>query len=323
MRVAALEVSHWHTPMYLNAVRDLPGRQWIAVSDKRLPLAQNVAAKYACKAYASSEQLLDAERPDFVFIFGEHADMPSLISLAIDRRIPFCVEKPAALNAPQLRPLAQAAERARLFNACCYVYRTAPLARLLLRWRDQGRLGPWTSLNFKYLTGPPQRYAKWNCPWVLDPARSGGGTTIILSVHYVDLLRLLTGEEITHASGHLSSNLFRERIDDHSHLLLRTQSGVISHVETGFTAAGRPDDMDAFEFMTEHMEIAFSGAANELRWWDRAGASGVEKLPAEDSRAVFVQSLFTALDSGAPPPATLRDALAVLQVLDQAKRGSS
>lgn len=318
MRVAALEVSHWHTPMYLNAVKALPGHQWAAVSDKRLPLAEKRAASCGCRAYASSEELLDREKPEFVFIFGEHVEMAGLVRMAVDRRIPFCVEKPAAMNAAELRPLVKAVAQSGLFNASCYVYRTMPLTELLLRWNREGLLGRWTSCRFKYLTGGPQRYANWNCPWVLDPARSGGGTTIILSVHYIDLLRLLTGEEITEASGMLSALAFGQPIDDHGHLLLRTSGGTIAHVETGFGAAGNPDDMDVFELMTERREMIFNGRTNELRWWDRSGGSGVETLPAVDSRAVFVERTLRAFESGAPAPASLADALAVLEALEKA-----
>lgn len=82
MRIAMLEVSHWHASMYLDAVRNMSECTLLAVSDRRGELARLRAEEYGCRAYTSSEELLDEEKPDFVFIFGEHAEMVGLISMA-------------------------------------------------------------------------------------------------------------------------------------------------------------------------------------------------------------------------------------------------
>jgi len=318
MRIAMLEVSHWHASMYLDAVRDMPECALVAVSDKRGELARLRAQEYGCRAYTSSEELLDEEEPDFVFIFGEHAEMVGLISMAVDRGIPFCVEKPAGLCASELKPLAERVRSEGLFNAVCYVYRMTPLAELLLRWREEGKTGRFTNCRFKYVTGPPSRYVDWRCEWMLDPERSGGGTTINLSVHYVDLLRYLTGEEVVEAAGQFSDQVFKEKIEDHSVLLLRTSGGTIGQVETGYTGAGCPEDRDHFELMTEEREMVFEGREGRLRWWDRDGRRGEEVLPRVEPRAEFVRRTLKALSEGGRPPADLDDAVAVLEVLDMA-----
>jgi len=314
-----LEVGHWHTPMYLKAVRDMPGHEVVAVSDKTLELAERRAEANACRAYRSSEEMLDAEKPDFVFLFGEHVEMPGLIAMAMDRGIPFCVEKPGAMTADALRPLAERAKADGLFNAVCYVYRSVPLTKLLLGWRDEGLLGKWTFLRFKYLTGPPTRDINWKCPWALDPAKSGGGATIILGCHYIDLIRHLTGDEFDRVASVYSNRVFNEKIDDHSALLLRTTGGAVGVVETGFTTAGNPDDKDWFELMTEKRQMIYSDRAGELRWWDREGHEGVEAIPKVQSRDLFVRDTLDAFADGRPPPADLDDAAAVLDALDRSK----
>jgi predicted dehydrogenase len=319
MRIAMLEVGHWHTPMYLRAVSEMDGHQVVSVSDKNLNLAERRAEANGSRAYESSEEMLDKEKPDFAFIFGEHAEMPTLISMAIERDIPFCVEKPAALCADDLRPLAEQVKAKGLFNSVCYVYRSTPLVRKLMEWQAEGLLGAWTFLRFKYLTGSPLRYINWNSPWVLDPARSGGGTTIILSCHYIDLIRYLTGEEFDQVSGAYSNQTFQEKVDDHSALLLRTSGGTIGLVESGFTTAGNPDDRDVFELMTEKRQMIYSDLTGELRWWDRDGQEGIESIPKVQSRDLFVQDTLKAFAEGTPAPADLDDAVAVLDVLDRSK----
>jgi len=318
MKVAMLEVGHWHTPMYLTAVRELTDHEIVAVSDKQLELAGKRAEAFECRAYESSEEMLDEEKPDFVFIFGEHVEMPALMELALARDIPFCVEKPCAVTAEALRPLAKRVKQAGLFNAVCYCYRVAPLTKLLVEWRDRDLLGKLTSLSFRYLTGPPQRYVNWNCAWMLEPDRCGGGTTLNLSGHYIDLLRYLTGDEFAEAHGWFSADVFGEKIEDHSHIFLRTTGGAIGLVETGYTGAGNPNDKDLFQLMSEKREMVFNGTTNQLKWWDRDGNEGVEQMPAVQIRSVFVDVVLKACESGNAPPADLDDALAVLEAIDRA-----
>jgi predicted dehydrogenase len=158
---------------------------------------------------------------------------------------------------------------------------------------------------------------------MLDPARSGGGTTLNLSVHYIDLFRYFLGEEIPQAAGLVSNLVFGEAVEDHSVLLLRSESGAVGVVETGYVGTACPEDIDRFELMTEKREMVFDGKTNRLRWWDRDGAQGVEALPEVRSRAVFVRRVLEARERSRPPPATLDDAVAVLDVVDRVRKGEN
>jgi hypothetical protein len=64
MRVALLEASHWHVPLYLDSLDELKG--------------QGIAARFGSTMYSSSSELLDREEVDFAFAFGRHSEMPAL-----------------------------------------------------------------------------------------------------------------------------------------------------------------------------------------------------------------------------------------------------
>ncbi len=57
MKVALLEVSHWHVPLYLSAL-ERPGIEVIAVSDKEKSKGAAIAARFGCPEYESVESLL-------------------------------------------------------------------------------------------------------------------------------------------------------------------------------------------------------------------------------------------------------------------------
>src|SRR5207249_6406472 len=77
MKVALLEASHWHVPLYLEPL-EAPGIEVVAVSDAEQVKGQAIAARFGSTLYSSSYELLDRERVDFAFAFGRHSEMPAL-----------------------------------------------------------------------------------------------------------------------------------------------------------------------------------------------------------------------------------------------------
>ena len=76
MKVALLEVSHWHVPLYLNAL-ETNGVQVVAVSDSEHVKGEAIAERFKCALYSSSYELLEREEVDFAFVFGRHSEMPA------------------------------------------------------------------------------------------------------------------------------------------------------------------------------------------------------------------------------------------------------
>ena len=57
-----------------------------------------------------------------------------------------------------------------------------------------------TIMSFRFIVGAPDRYEAAGAGWALDPAFSGGGSTINVATHFIDLFRLLTGKEVARIS---------------------------------------------------------------------------------------------------------------------------
>src|SRR3954447_23385957 len=93
MKVALLEASHWHVPLYLDAL-EAPGIEVVAVSDAEHVKGEAIAARFGSKLYSSTYELLEREKVDFAFVFGRHSEMPALAEAVIARNIPFALEKP-------------------------------------------------------------------------------------------------------------------------------------------------------------------------------------------------------------------------------------
>src|ERR1700757_4266107 len=116
MKVALLEVSHWHVPLYLDAL-EAPGIQVVAVSDAEDVKGEAIAARFGSRLYASAYELLEREEVDFAFVFGRHSEMPTLAEAVIARNIPFALEKPCGVNMSQVSRLRTLTEKANLYCA--------------------------------------------------------------------------------------------------------------------------------------------------------------------------------------------------------------
>ena len=96
MKLAVFDVSHWHFPLYVSALRD-PGVQVVGISDTASFAGSGFADRLNCKLYGSNEDLLN-EDFDFALVFSRHSEMAGLAERLIARGIPFLIEKPSGLN---------------------------------------------------------------------------------------------------------------------------------------------------------------------------------------------------------------------------------
>jgi len=315
MRIAFIGVSHWHSEGYLDAAMKLPGIEIAGVSDEKEEVARQKSTQYGCRWYKDCREFIDREKCDLAFILDRHDRMPSIISAAVDENLPFCVEKPCAVRSSGIKKLVMSVEKSGLYNAVPFVHRLSPFTELILKWSREGLLGRWISLKFRYVTGSPERYEKWGCEWMLKKEAAGGGCTINLAVHYIDLLRYITGENIVEVKSFLSKKKYRKEVEDYSLLTLKTDSGTLGEIETGYISAEYPADRDTFEVRTEKRHVVFR--ENTVHWHDFTGETGELPLPSVNTVEIFMRNLTGSFIEGRKPVAGLHDAFHVLKVIDK------
>src|SRR5438045_1958894 len=231
MKVALLEASHWHVPLYLDPL-ETPGIEVVAVSDAELVKGQASAERFGSRLYTSSYELLDREKVDFAFAFGRHSEMPALAEALIARKIPFALEKPCGINMSQVTRLRKLAEESNVYCAIPCIFRISDLVAALKE--AEGHVpSDFNYMSFRFIVGAPDRYAAAGAGWALDPAFSGGGSTINVATHFIDFFRLLTGKEIARVSATMHARTHRGSVEDYSLVTMQTEDGVIGLVETG------------------------------------------------------------------------------------------
>src|ERR1043165_3902726 len=210
MKLAFVGASHWHLPLYLEPALAVPGVTIAGVADPDPNAVDALKAKLGCAGDTDFRELCRRVKPDFVIALGRHCDMADQARFLIAENIPFALEKPCGVSAREVAGIAQAAETAAAFAAVPLVFRNGDFFALL---RDQPSI---QHMTFRFIAGFPQRYRAAGNDWMLDPALSGGGCTINLSPHFLDLALALMGPDVTVHQAAMSNAAWGEKIEDYS-----------------------------------------------------------------------------------------------------------
>ena len=203
IRIAAIEVSHWHAlhdAAYLRHLVAMPDVELVAVQDSDAGLVAKRAAEVGNPAtFTDYRQMLATVRPDFVLALGRHRQMAGIAHDLLDQGYPFLMEKPMGINAGEVEAVAAKAARLKAFVAVPLAQRYGPFATRARELLAAGRFGPLSHIYVRINRPGPARYPAWDCAWMLDPVEAGGGCLRNLGSHGLDMFLHLTGEP---AAGH-------------------------------------------------------------------------------------------------------------------------
>jgi len=319
IRIAAIEVSHWHA---LNDAAYL--RHLVAMSDVELVGIQDsdkdIVVKRAAEVgkpptFTDHRQMLATTRPDFVVALGRHRQMAGIAHDLLDRGIPFMMEKPMGINADEVAGLAEKAARLDRFVAVPLAQRYQPFAIRARELLAAGRFGPISHIYVRINRPGPARYSAWDCPWMLDPAEAGGGSLRNLGSHGMDMFLHLTGEDAKVTGAQVSQLAHQQRIEDYASVLLRSTSGILGTLEVG---NGFPRDGTDGEWKIAGRDAILTLKDGVLKL---TTATGDESLPSGDITTPYfttLRDLLEAWQRGAPPPVSVHDCLRAVRLIDEA-----
>ena len=319
IRIAAVEVSHWHAlndAAYLRHLLAMPDVELVGIQDSDPALIAKRAAEVKNPpTFTDYKKMLAELRPDFVVALGRHSQMAAIAHDLLDAGYPFLMEKPMGLNAAQLEPVAEKAAKRNAFVAVPLAQRYGPFARRARDLMAAGRIGPLSHVYVRINRPGPARYKAWDCPWMFDPAEAGGGCLRNLGSHGLDMFLHLTGEDAQVTGAQVSRRAHKLAVEDYASVTLRSQSGVLGTVEVG---NGFPRDGTDGEWKLAGRDAILTMKDGVLKL---ATAAGDEMLPGTDVTAPYFTTLRDALDhwqQGKAPPIGVLDCLRAVRLIDQA-----
>ena len=291
------------------------GHEVVAVCDPIVDRAQ--AASRGARPYAEWEAMLDAERPDAVFVCSPPGGHAAPVLGALARRIPAYVEKPLARTLADGLAMVAAWEAAGCVCAVGYQWRSLDVvsaARAALAGAHPGLL---VSRSF----GPtePARAdlgAAAAGSWFADP-RQSGGILFELASHDIDLQLALAGRvdsvQASAAAGRLAlAGREAGGLHDTVSVLLRFSGGGLGTISAGWTSEGSPP-LYTLDVLAAEATLALD-LDPDYRLRGRARGRDLEMSETADARLRSQQRFFAAVAEGAPDAVacTPRDALGTL-----------
>jgi predicted dehydrogenase len=319
IRIAAIEVGHWHAvhdAAYLRHLAAMPDVALVGVQDSDAALARKRAAEAGNPPTFTDYSLMLTEiRPDFVLALGRHRQMAKIAHDLLDRGLPFMMEKPMGINAPEVESIAEKAARVKGYAAVPLFQRYQPFAVRARQLLAERRFGPVSHIYVRINRPAPARYPAWDSAWMLDPAEAGGGCLRNLGSHGLDLFLHLTGEDAHVTGAQISTRAHGQRVEDYASVLLRSASGILGTVEVGngFPRVGTDGE---WKIAGRDAILTLKDGVLKL-----ATAAGDETTPCPDSDARYFGAIRDILDAwqrGAAPPVSVHDCLRAVRLIDQA-----
>jgi len=300
----------------------LAGCSLVSCADNDLPRAERLACIAGnCAAVADWRKAIERPDVDLVVVATPHGSLAQITREAIEAGKHVLVEKPAARNIAELRPLVALAEKSKVLVRVGFNHRYHRAFRQARQIVDARTLGPLMFLRARYGHGGRIGYEN---EWRAKPELSGGGELIDQGAHLIDLARWFLGD-FSEIDGYGHTYFWDMPVDDNAFLLLKTATKQVAFLHASCT-----EWKNTFSF-----EIY--GHGGKLQIDGIGGSYGVERLayyrmlPAmgppettvweypmgDDSWDVEMAEFLEDIRLGRQPASGLKDAIAVLEIVER------
>ena len=330
IRIAVIEVSHWHSlkdAAYLTHLADIPDAEVVAVHDPDEHLVGEVAEVMGIgAAYADYRSMLSEITPDFVLALGRHAAMAETAHYLLDEDYPFLMEKPMGLDASEVLSIAEKAEAKGAFAAVPFFMRFLPFVAEAQKLIADGRFGSLSHFYARNNRPSSDRYVNWGSPWMLDPAEAGGGTLRNLGLHGLDMFLYLMGEGVEVTGAQVSGRALGREVEDYASVLMKSKSGGLATVEVGntFPKVIAPDNLVApwvgtdAEYKLSGSDALLTFKDGLLRLTDLETQVLVNYEPGRPPARLILEDTLARFQRGEAPLASARDCFRAVQLADTA-----
>jgi predicted dehydrogenase len=316
LRVTVVGVGHWHAARYIASLQRL-GERIVAVWDPDPAVAARAATAHGAETHPDLPSVLRRSAPDLIVGMGEHAAMPALIAAMLETSAALVLEKPLGIRAADVAPLVERAERDGRFAAVAFTNRHTPMWEAVDTLAQAGRLGNPCYAHFRILNGSPQRYVRDGVGWMLEPARSGGGSLINLGIHGLDGFRRFAGDRVSVTAAQVRSLAHNLPIEDYALAVLRGAGGTVGTVESGYCYAAMTGGDQEWRLITSNAYIVQRAEVVTVQTLDDGRLQRLPGMPADAAYHLFIADSLRRYRLGMPPIATLRDGLAALELVEQ------
>ncbi len=297
----------------------------LACADIDLKRAQALAGSSA-SVFHDWRDLLEMSEIEVVIVATLHDSLAEITLAALNASKHVLVEKPAARNASELEPIIAAACKSGVKVHVGFNHRYHRSLRKAKELVDSGALGELMFIRARYGHGARVGYDK---EWRANPTLSGGGELIDQGPHLIDLSRWFLGE-ITEVQGFAHTYFWDMPVDDNGFMLLKTAKKQAAFLHASCTEWKNLFSMEIYGKLGK-LDLSGLGGSygvEKITWYQMLPEMGPPETMSweypmgDDSWAVEIAEFFEDIRLNREPSAGLRDAQAVLKIVESIYRES-
>jgi predicted dehydrogenase len=314
--VALLGAAHTtHAWAYARALTEHPRARLVGVHDHEPEHARWVCQDFGVPFHDSAERLVRSAAVDAVVVCTETVRHRAAVELAAAAGRHVLCEKPLATTLQDAEAAVAVCADAGVQLHLAFVSRFLPVVARAREAVRAGRLGDVRGMVGGNRGRPP--LPPGYPPWITDRREAGGGAVIDHSVHVTDVMRHVSGLEVTTVSAEAGALLWGCGVEDVGVLLLRFGNGAVGSVDPSWSVPeGNPWDHDFFlRVVGTQGSIDLTDAAASLEVVGGGTGLRLESF-AEDADAAMLDAFVASVREGAvaEPCATGEDGLEALRV---------
>jgi predicted dehydrogenase len=303
--------------------RALGEHSLVAVADTDIERARRLAAGYpTCKTMESDwRHVVSRDDVDVVIVATTNDVLAPATLAAVRAGKHVLVEKPAARNAAELEPVAQAARDSNVIVKVGFNHRFHPAIVKAREIFESGALGPMMFVRGRYGQGGRLGMEK---EWRGNPDIAGGGEMLDQGVHLIDLSRWFLGEFVD-VKGTVARFFWDWAVEDNGFACLTTAGGQIAWLHASCTEWKNLFSLEIYGKVGKlHIEgLGGSYGVERLNYYKMLPQMGppettTYEYPGEDrSWHAEWEHFMSSIDEGRQPSGNLDDALAALRLVGQ------
>jgi predicted dehydrogenase len=300
-----------HGSRYARHIEDLTDAALVAVCRRNRPEGEKLAAAYRCAFHGDYRDLVANPHVDAVVVAVPPMLHPAIVEAACRAGKPLLVEKPLATSLAAARHIATLVSASGVRAMVAHTLRFNSTVQTLRAHMPE--IGP---LHALYLS---QRFEPSPLDWLDRRAESGGGIVLHTGVHSFDLLRFLTGCEVTRVWCRTAQIITRETEDSFAMTCQLSNPSLIAAIARSRAMGGR---LGLFELagarghlLADHVH----GFVHLVRGTERLTLPVPSPVPTvRETLGTFVR----ALREGAAFPISIEDGLRAVAIVDAAYRSA-
>lgn len=212
--------------------------------------------------YSDTREMLDKHSPDLVHICTPPGTHASLITQCLEAGASVLCEKPLCLSLAEFDQIQAAEERSGQYVSTVFQWRFGSAAQHVKGLMNAGEMGrPLVAVcQTLWYRALPYYQVPWRGKWSTE----GGGPTVSLGIHLMDLLLWLMGDwaEVRAMIGHLDRPI---EVEDISMALVRLENGAVGNI-TNSALSPRQESYLRLDFQRATVEVSALYRYTNTNW---------------------------------------------------------